>query len=614
MLDKKLLKSALGNIDGIRSELLTARNGVDPNHPRYQSLLNLKHYLILRSRDRTALQEKLFLMSLSSLGRSYGHVAASIDTLHDQLSSSLHYDEISAEEMAAVHHLTIGEAIELASKNSSALFGGKASPKLSKQTTAVMVTLPSHAADDDGRLIRCLADTGVNIFRINTAHDSQETWKAMADVIAAVNTERSENNKVKIFVDLAGPKIRTGKIRKVELPIEVGSNKGRKEVHIVASETMLSRPETIDAKTFKTVPARIVIDKEFFKKIKEGGRVKVIDANGKKVLITITVYSETYAKGLIEKKAYLDHSAKLLRKGNQCSVLNVETQTEPIRLFKDDLLVITECDILGRAAAEDKYGNVLEPASITTGFRGIIPRVKVGEKVFVDDGKIGLEVIAKGDDAITCRVTHAKDKGTLLKEEKGINFPDTFIKTAALTESDRANALAVIDFADHLSISFCQNAEDVRDLQDLLTLNGRSDIGIIAKIETKKAISKMPEILEQLLAWEKSGVMIARGDLAIEVGFQNMAHIQEMLLDICDAAHMPVIWATQVLESQMKNNIPSRAEVTDAAMAGRAECVMLNKGAFAADTINVLTHILDDVHSLFKKNRQLLKKETLWQA
>ena len=221
-------------------------------------------------------------------------------------------------------------------------------------------------------------------------------------------------------------------------------------------------------------------------------------------------------------------------------------------------------------------------------------------------------MVEKAAQSIRCSVSPAKVNGTLLKEEKGINFPDTRIKTPALTETDRQNAHAVIDFADHLSISFCQSGDDVRDLQDLLRESGRSDIGIIAKIETGQAVAKMPEILEQLLSWEKSGVMIARGDLAIEVGFKNMAHIQETLLDICDAAHMPVIWATQVLESQMKNNLPSRAEVTDAAMAGRAECVMLNKGAFATDTINVLTHILDDMHSIFKKNRQLLKKEMLW--
>ena len=612
MLDKELMKSALKDIESIRPELLTAREKVTPGHPRYQSLLNLKQYLILRSKDRTELQEKLFSMSLSSLGRSYAHVAASIDTLYDQIRSSLHQDEISAEQMALVHHLTIGESIALASRNSTVLFGGKVSAKLSKQTTAVMVTLPSHAADNGGELIYGLAETGVNVFRINTAHDSPETWKAMADVIAAVNEGRAENNKVKTFVDLAGPKIRTGKIRKIALPVAIGSNKGKKEVYLFAGGMFSTRPETTDARTLRKEPARIAVEKKFFGKIKEDARVKVIDSNGKKVFITITELHDNYAKGVIDKKVYLDHTTKLYRKRHQGAILNVEMQAEPIRLYKNDLLVISELDVEGRAAVCNEEGSVVEPALIGSSFRGIVPRVKVGEKVFVDDGKIGLEVIAKDDHSITCKVTHVKAGGTLLKEEKGINFPDTRIKTAALTEKDTENALAVMGFADHLSISFCQSAEDVRDLQTLLAENNRSDIGIIAKIETKQAISKMPEILEQLLSWEKSGVMIARGDLAIEVGFQNMAHIQEALLDICDAAHMPVIWATQVLESQMKNNLPSRAEVTDAAMAGRAECVMLNKGPFATDTINVLVHILDDMHSLFKKNRQLLKKETLW--
>ncbi len=612
MLDKKLMESALEDINRIRTELLRARDEVELYHPRYQSLLNLKQYLTLRNKDRTELQEKLFLMSLSSLGRSYAHVAASIDTLYDQINSSLHYDEISAEEMAVFHHLTIEEAIVLASRNSTALFGGKVSSKLSKQTTAVMVTLPSHAADNGGELILSLADSGVNVFRINTSHDSQETWKSMADMIARLNEERDENNHLKIFVDLAGPKIRTGKIRKLDLPIVMGSNKREKEVYIFAGDMMSTRPETTDAQTQRKVPARIAVEKKFFKKIKKERPVKVIDSNGKKAFIRILEIHDSHAIGMIDKKVYLDESAKFFSKHRKGSILNIEHQIEPIRLFLNDLLVITERDVPGRSAILDANANVLEPALISCSFHGIASQIKVGEKVFVDDGKIGLEVIEKNDHSITCQVTHVKANGTLVKEEKGINFPDTHIKTAALTETDRKNILSVLEFADHLSISFCQNAKDIRDLQDLLTENDHREIGIIAKIENKQAVSNMPEILEQLLSWEKSGVMIARGDLAIEVEFKNMAHIQESLLDICNAAHMPVIWATQVLESQMKNNLPSRAEVTDAAMAGRAECVMLNKGTFATDTIDVLTHILDDMHSIFKKNRQLLKKEMLW--
>ena len=212
-----------------------------------------------------------------------------------------------------------------------------------------------------------------------------------------------------------------------------------------------------------------------------------------------------------------------------------------------------------------------------------------------------------------CTVTQAKPNGTLLKEEKGINLPDTYLNIPALTETDRENLRAVKHFADMFGLSFCQTDRDVAGLQALLREEGCGQIGIVPKIETRHALQRMPRILEQLLLSEKSGVMIARGDLAIEAGFENLASLQESLLDICTAAHIPVIWATQVLESQMKNNLPSRAEITDAAMAGRAECVMLNKGPFAIDTAGALLRILDRMHQSFRKNRQLLRKETLWE-
>ncbi len=612
MLDRALMASALETITSLRAELLKAREGTDPAHPRYQSLLNLRQYMILRREDRTELQEKLFLMSLSSLGRSFAHVAASVDTLYDQLSSSLHATSIPPEEMEQFHHVTIEEAIALASHNSTALFGGKSSSKLSKQGTAVMVTLPSHAAENGGALIRSLAEARVNVFRINTAHDTPETWQAMAGVIADLNRQRPAEQALKIFVDLAGPKIRTGVIERRELPVAVGSNKVPRPV-VIRPESGETRPEHTDPFTLQTVPAQICIDRRLFKKLKLGKPIKLYDINGKKAHLMITELGPEAAGGVIDRKVYLDADATLARKAYRGRVRNLATQVDPIRLFEGDELLIAE-DCLGRSARRDTDGNVIEPARIGCSFTGIAAFVKPGDPIFIDDGKIGLEVTAVDEGVIRCRVTHAKATGTLLKEEKGINFPESHIAIPAITDADRESLKAVIGFADHLGISFCQGAQDVETLQQLLAEHGRSDIGIIAKIETQRAVRQMPGILEQLLTCEKSGVMIARGDLAIEVGFRNMATVQEKLLDICDAAHMPVIWATQVLENQMKSNLPSRAEVTDAAMAGRAECVMLNKGAFAVDTIDVLKHILHEMHLLFKKHRQLLSKEELWKA
>lgn len=611
MLDKSIMESALGDIEILRKYLLAARDEVQSEHPRSQSLLNLNQYMLLRKKDRIELQEKLFTLSLSSLSRSYAHVAASIDTLYDQLSSSLGREQISEELMSEFHHLSISDSLAIASHNSKALFGGKASSKLSKQSTAVMVTLPSNAAENNGLLIRQLSETGVSAFRINTAHDGIDVWSAMAEVIIQINSERKESDKIKIFVDLAGPKIRTGAIQDADVPIKIGSEHKSKEV-IIRCDEGYTQEEQIDPVTFKKIPAQLVVDSKFFKHLKRGHTLKITDAHSKKTMITVKEVSGNSASGWINKKIWITKKTKIKTDLHEGKLINLQTQKDPIRLFVDDLLIITEKEIVGRSAVLDEDGNVVSPALIRCSLKGVLGTLKIGEKIFIDDGKIGLIVIENNGDSLTCKVVISKGSGTLLKEEKGINFPDTHINIPSLSPIDRQNAIAVTGFVDALSLSFCQSAEDVRDLQKLLDEYGRGDIGIIAKIETRQAIQNMPEILKQLLASQKSGIMIARGDLAIEVGFENMAYIQEALLDICDAAHVPVIWATQVLESKMKNNLPSRAEVSDAAMAGRAECVMLNKGAFAIDTIDVLKRILDDMHAISKKNRLLLKKETLW--
>lgn len=612
MLDRELMRTAYDEIQSIRTGLQEVRFGMDEKELRYRSLLNLNQYLKLRHDDWTKLQEKLFLLSLSSLGRSYAHVAASIDTLHDQISSSLGYEEISQEMMEEFHHLTIQESITIASDNAKTLLGGKSSSKLSKQTTSLMITLPSNAAENDGELIRKLAESKVNIFRINTAHDTPAIWRGMADIIASVNENKEKNEKIKIFVDLAGPKIRTGKIKEIDLPVEVGSNKITKEVLLYHKDEK-SKAESTDAKNLQKLLAQVVIEKKFFKSLKEGSSIKVSDMNGKRAKIKVIEIDEDYARCIIDKKVFLNKKSILTCKNKESLVKNIEMQIEPIRVFLGDSVRITQKEILGTSAKKDKDGNIIEPAIISCSQNGILDNVNIGDKVFVDDGKIGLEIVDKKEDEILCKVTSAKENGVVIKEEKGINFPNNYIRTPALTDTDKENLLSVIDFADSFSISFCQNAEDIQEIQEILHQKNRDNIGIIAKIETKQAVTNMPEILKQLLKSKNSGVMIARGDLAIEVGFENLAYIQEALLDICDAAHIPVIWATQVLESKMKNNLPSRAEVTDAAMSSRAECVMLNKGAFTFDTIDVLTSILHDMHTIFKKNKQLLKKESLWQ-
>jgi pyruvate kinase len=175
--------------------------------------------------------------------------------------------------------------------------------------------------------------------------------------------------------------------------------------------------------------------------------------------------------------------------------------------------------------------------------------------------------------------------------------------------------------ADAVGYSFVQTAQDVAQLQDLMREHSdvrkqakphAAPLTIVAKIETKKAIENLPEIIVQAAGQHPFAVMIARGDMAVEVGYERMAEMQEEILWLCEAAQVPVIWATQVLEQFVKEGIPSRAEMTDAAMSGRAECVMLNKGPYVTEAVTILDDVLTRMQAHQSKKTPQLRALHSW--
>ena len=139
-----------------------------------------------------------------------------------------------------------------------------------------------------------------------------------------------------------------------------------------------------------------------------------------------------------------------------------------------------------------------------------------------------------------------------------------------------------------VALSFVHSPKDIQDLYRALEKIDHADFGIIAKIETRNAIHNLSKILMSGLDLPKFGGTIARGDLAVEIGFENLSLVQEDILCLCEAAHIPVILATQVLETLAKSGVPTRAEITDAAMGYRAQCVMLNKGKHVLEAVKIL--------------------------
>lgn len=234
--------------------------------------------------------------------------------------------------------------------------------------------------------------------------------------------------------------------------------------------------------------------------------------------------------------------------------------------------------------------------------------------LWMDDGKLGARVVVNADRAVTAEVTFARSKGYRLKPEKGFNLPGLELDIPALTQEDLSHLGFVAANADIIGYSFVQSPADIRRLVDELAtrMNGRPLPALMLKIETPLAVRNLPRLLVQAGTQMPVTVMIARGDLAVEIGLQRLSEIQEEILWLCEAAHVPVVWATQVLETLVKEGAATRAETTDAAMGQRAECVMLNKGPHLVEAVAFLDGILRRMDRHQNKKRAKLGPLGSW--
>ena len=231
--------------------------------------------------------------------------------------------------------------------------------------------------------------------------------------------------------------------------------------------------------------------------------------------------------------------------------------------------------------------------SLTISFPEVVERLRPGAEVWIDDGKIRARVVSIEEGHRILEVYGAREKGEKLRIDKGVNLPDMPLGLPALSAEDLAAIPVLAAHADMIGFSFVQHPHDIVDLDHAIAAAapGRALMPLILKIETPEAVRNLPRLIAQAAGSRPTAVMIARGDLAVELGHARLAEIQEEILWLGEAARVPVVWATQVLDDLVKDGLPSRAETTDAAMAQRAECVMLNKGPHAVEAIGFLTDV-----------------------
>ena len=430
---------------------------------------NMIQYLALRKEDIRELQDLLHIHGLSSLASSESHIHRQLQAILQRLGKTYTMEELNK--------CTYEYNQKQMEEKGKLLFGEKAD----KVIPNIMVTFDSSFAGSYA-LIKNLLQNGMNVARINCAHDDESTWSKMIQQIKRAIRHTGLN--CNIYMDLAGPKIRTKLIGK-------GAQKGKV-------------------------------------KIKEGELIWL---------------------------------------------------AENMTGFNENDIVISPNE------------------------KGIISMLKKGERVFIDDGiiKCVIETIQKNRVAI--RIVRISSLKQQIKADKGINFPDSTISIPPLTEFDKSCLPFICNHADLVGYSFIRYASDLEALQKELMKISSATPNIIIKIETPEAVKNLPNLLLTGMQQKVFGLMIARGDLAVEIGFERMGEIQEEILWICESAHVPVVWATQVLESLNKSGMATRSEITDASHAAMAECVMINKGDHTIEVIETLKDILHRTGGHHSKKR-----------
>lgn len=446
-----------------------------------ESAHNLSYYLALRNHDIAQLQTDLIPWGLSSLGRLESKTLVTLNaviaTLQDVIDEDLNHHHPDPDEF------DVGR--RRLQKNIRKVFGKK--PKNRK--TRIMVTMPNDAIDDE-EFIYDLVKEGMNVARINAAHNDPAEWLKMIENIHKASDDLDKD--VRILLDIAGPKIRTEWVY-----------------------THLRRPKV---------------------------------SPGDKIRITRDFHA----------------------------------------LPKNDVNFTAGCEI-------DE----------------IYQQIELGQTVLYDDGNVESEVIEVHEDEMILEVTKTKGATVRIHPEKGLNFPNNSFVFEELSQKDKDDIAFACEHADIIGCSYVNSGKDIQLIQKEIEKNlgeKANEMALMAKIETVRATRNLQEMIFTAASKNPFSVMIARGDLAAESGYIDLARFQQEIMWICEAGDIPVVWATEVLDTLVSDGIPTRSEVTDAAEGTRADCIMLNKGDYVIEGVRTLNKIIERMEPIQYKKTPILGK------
>ena len=314
-----------------------------------------------------------------------------------------------------------------------------------------------------------------------------------------------------------------------------------------------------------------------------------------------------------EQKARMDMLKKIREEENKPVAILLDTKGPEIRtgILKDGKKINLQAGNLFTLTTEDIVG---DESKVSITYAGLVEDVQVGSTILVDDGLIGLKVKEKKGKEIVCTVINGGELG----ERKGVNVPNVPVRLPAITDKDREDIrFGVEQEIDFIAASFVRNAECILEIKAFLRECGAPYIPIIAKIENAEGIKNIDEIIRCA-----DGIMVARGDLGVEIPAEEVPYLQKMMIQKCNDNYKPVITATQMLDSMIRNPRPTRAEVTDVANAvyDGTDAVILSgetaQGKYPVEALQMMVHIVEnteehlDYETLLKKAEEHRMKST----
>jgi pyruvate kinase len=590
-----------GDVLPLLEELLTLREGMGRLEAEEQACLagiapcylasarNLLHFIAFHRAASPRLAKALRERGLCSLAGCDAYLIAELTAVIDVLASlegrsapppSTGQADPSLAALPVVGPPVSGrqEGVALMKSHCERLFGAMPAT----EAATIMVTLPTEAAHHP-TLIRELVEAGMTIARINCAHDGPPTWTALVQQVRRAS--QATGSSCRIAMDLAGPKLRTGALP--PLPGVVRARPRRDRFGRLLEPARIRAepsPEPIPLAAAEGVG--LPITDQSWQSLEPGDRLRGRDASGRWRELTVQT-KDSRGLGLTTEQLCHFAAGQVFEAAHGRGRLVVA----PLPPAPGEM-VLRRGDRLRLTAAETG-----EPGAIPCSLPQVFADVRPGERILFDDGKIGGMIRAASTRELEVEITTARPRGSRLRADKGINLPDSHLHTPALTAKDIEDLAFATAHADLVSYSFVNREADVVALHQALKDYGREDLAVVLKIETRRAFLQLPRLLLAAMRYPAPlGVMIARGDLAIECGWDALAEIQEEILLVCEAAHVPCIWATQVLDEMARHGTPTRAEITDAAAGARAEALMLNKGPNITATVRALGRIVRKAH------------------